>query len=210
MITNKERLEKIIEQIKRLERLTEEVRERDMYPVAFFSQAFDISNKIQDGLQEIEIFQIELIEAHVKEQQAQILSEVSQSTSTLFPEKMIPVSSELPEQQNHLFFQQEMVAPVNAPSAVQQVQKEKKVIPAYSSGRKNGIDLKKVITLNDRFLFCRELFANNENLMNQIFGELNMKESYDAAIDYLQERFEWNFDDENVVDFLAILKKRFT
>ena len=184
MITNKERLEKLIEQIKRLEILTEEVRERDIYPVSFFSQAFDISNKIQEDIHQIEISQIELIETQLKKHAVQ--------------------------QPPQLFSLQEMVAPEIVHPPVQQVQEEEKVTLAYSSERKNGIDLKKMITLNDRFLFCRELFANNENLMNQIFGELNMKESYDAAIDYLQERFEWNFDDENVVDFLAILKKRFT
>ena len=184
MITNKERLEELTEQIKRLEILTEEVRERDIYPVSFFSQAFDITNKILDDLQQIEISQIELIESQAKK----------------------PATKQPPQ----LFSQQEMVAQAIVPLPVQQVQEEKKVISAYSSGKTNGIDLKKMLTLNDRFLFCRELFANNENLMYQTFGELNNEESYDTAIDYLQKRFDWNFEDKNVVDFLAVLKKRFT
>ena len=184
MITNKERLEKLIEQIKRLEKLMEEVRERDIYPVSFFSQAFDISNKIKDDLQQIEIFQIELIENQLKEHAI--------------------------KQSPQLFSQQEMIAPEIIPPPIYQVQEEKKVTPVFASERKSGFDLKKVITLNDRFLFCRELFENNENVMNQVFSELNIEESYDAAIDYLRKRFEWNFDDKNVVDFLAILKKRFT
>ena len=230
MIDNKERLEKLIELIKRLELITEEIRERDIYPVSFFSQAFDIANKIQEDLQEIEIVQIELIE-----NQAQVLSSVRPSTNTSIPDDLItdyPKPSTQPEPEAapihtvgsavsikqaeavknppQLFSQEEIVAPTTVPPPVQQVQDEKKVTATSSFGRNNRIDLKKVITLNDRFLFCRVLFANNENLMNQIFSELNMEESYDTAIDYLQKRFDWNFEDKNVTDFLAILKKRFS
>ena len=234
MITNKERLEKLIEEIKRLAVLTEEIRERDVYPVSFFSQAFDLTNKILEDLQQIEIFQIELIANQVKEHQTQILSTVRQPTNTVKPENTIPVLSELsiqpePEiapvhadkpaisvepaviQPPQLFSQQEMVAHSIVPPPVHHAKEEKKMIPAYSpSVRKNRIDLKKVITLNDRFLFCRELFANNENLMNQTLNELNMNESYDVSFDYLQKRFDWNFEDKNVVDFITILKKSFS
>ena len=231
MIKNKERLEKLIELIKSLELLTEENRERDIYPVSFFSRAFDIANKIQEDLQQIELFQIGLIEKHVKEHQSQVLLSDHQSTSALFPDDLLPDSSEpstQPEPEPATTqpvrpavaieptvkepppFQEELVAPTIASPPVQQVQDEKKIVSTYSSEGKKRIDLKKVITLNDRFLFCRVLFANNENLMNQVFGELNMEESYDTAIDYLQKRFTWNFEDQNVTDFLAILKKYFS
>ena len=46
--------------------------------------------------------------------------------------------------------------------------------------------------------------------MYQTFGELNNEESYDTAIDYLQKRFDWNFEDKNVIDFLVVLKKKFS
>jgi len=197
MITNKERLEKLIEQIKRLEILTEEVRERDIYPISFFSQAFDISNKIQEDIQQIEVSQIELIESHVKKQQA----------PQLFTQQEMIAPAIVPPPSNHV---QETVALLIAPSPVQQVRDEKKAISAYSSGKVDRIDLKKILTLNDRFLFCRELFANDETLMNQIFGELNMEESYEASIEYLQKRFDWDFETDTVTDFLAVLKKKFT
>ena len=169
MITNKERLEKFIELIKRLELLTEEFREREIYPVSFFSQAFDIANKIQEDLQQIEIFQIGLIENQVKEHQAQALLSVRQSANTSIPDDLIPDSPKPSVQPNleaapidttrsavsieqsikklpQLFFQEEVVAPTIAPPPVPQVQDEKKVISAYSSEGKNRIDLKKVIT----------------------------------------------------------------
>ena len=249
MITNQERLEKFIEQVQQLARFAEEIRDRDVYPVSFFSQAFDIAGKIQEDLQQIELCQIQYIANQMDERQLQILSAVRQSADSLMPEETNPVSPEpalLPEQDAapvyagkpeqsvqpdvirapQLFTQDEMVAhtketppadhvreratpPVTPPPAPP-AREEKKATPSYLFEQKQLIDLKKMMTLNDRFLFCRELFANNENLMNQVLSELNREESYDASIDYLQKRFDWNFDDKNVTDFIAIVKKRFS
>ena len=202
MITNKERLEKFIEQVRQLALLAEEVRDRDVYPVSFFSQAFDIANKIQEDLQQIELHQIQFIANQMDERQLQILSSVRQSADPFIPEETNPVSPEpvlLPEQD---------AAPVYAGKPEQSIKPE--VIQLNLFNQKKWIDLKKMITLNDRFLFCRELFANNENLMYQVLSKLNMEESYDASIDYLQKQFDWNFEDKNVTDFIAILKKRFS
>ena len=245
MMTNKERIIKLIEHIKRLETITEEIQERDIYPVSFFSMAFDITNKIQEDLQQIEIYQIDLFETQKQEHQAHILSTVRQPINTVIQEDTEPAQQDpnqaatlvhtnklaepiepaikqpplLSSQQEVVVKEnvlplansiQEMAASVKASSHVFPVQEENKVIPAYSAGNKNVIELKKMIRLNDRFLFCRELFANNENLMNQTISELNMEESYDSSIDYLNKRFDWNFEDEHVADFLAILKKRFS
>jgi len=186
MITNKERVAQLIEQIKRLETLTEEIRERDIYPVSYFSQAFDMTGKIQESLQQIEIYQIELFERQQKEHQAYILSTVQQSTPTVIPviaDEIVPAE---PEKQ------------------------EEEVKKSGTDQRKSDyIDLKKIITLNDRFLFCRELFANDENLMNQTINELNKEDSFEASIDYLYKRFKWNWDDKYVDDFVTVLKNRF-
>ena len=183
MMTNKERLEQMIEQIRRLATLSEEIVERELYPVSYFSQAFDITNKIQEDLHQIELFQIELFEKQMKEHQAQV-----RATN------------------------QEMSAPEIAPTPTPAppVQEKKIPPPTVSFEKSHLIDLKKVITLNDRFLFRRELFANDDNLMNQTISALNNEASYDDSIEYLKRHFDWNFDDEHVTDFLAVLKKRFS
>jgi len=221
MITNKERLEKFIEQVKQLETLAEENRDRNVYPVSFFSQAFDFANKILEDLQQIELFQIKLIENQINEQQTQLLSAVHQSANSFIPEDTIPppvqptqpaqpVQPVQPVQPIQSVQTTQPIQSTQLAQPIQPVQEEKKVLPSYLFDQKKLIDLKKMISLNDRFLFCRELFANNENLMNQVLSELNMEESYDASIDYLQKRFSWNFEDKNVTDFIAILKKRFS
>jgi len=222
MITNKERLEALFEQIKRLELLSEEIREQDIYPVSFFSQAFDIVSKLQEDLQQIEVFQIELIEKQKKEHQAQLFTQeemIAQKKMTPFGNSIqepVVIKKTDPPQVNHQVdnedYQPVIPPKVDSPQVHpdRPVQEEKKVIQSYLFEQKSLIDLKKMITLNDRFLFCRELFANNEQLMYQVLNELNMEESYNASVEYLQKRFEWDFEAYPVADFLAVLKKRFT
>ena len=76
MMANKEKFEQLRQQINKLTALAEGISEREIYPVAFFSQAYDITNTIQEQLRQIELAQIELFERQMKEHQAQILSVV--------------------------------------------------------------------------------------------------------------------------------------
>lgn len=99
-MANKEKLEQLTDYINKLKKLAESIYEREIYPVSFFSQAFDITNKIQDSLHQIEIAQIELFEKQMKEHQAQIRNiqrvekkqETTQTTS-MIEEKLLKTSS---------------------------------------------------------------------------------------------------------------------
>lgn len=71
-MANKENLDQLTDYIDKLKKLTENIYEREIYPVSFFSQAIDITHKIQDSLHLIEMAQIELFEKQMKEHQAQI------------------------------------------------------------------------------------------------------------------------------------------
>ncbi|MDR2918104.1 MAG: hypothetical protein LBV72_01905 [Tannerella sp.] len=90
-MANKENIEQLTDYINKLKKLAESIYEREIYPVSFFSQAFDITNKIQDSLHQIEMVQIELFEKQMKEHQAQIRNiqrtekkqETPQTTSTI-------------------------------------------------------------------------------------------------------------------------------
>ena len=263
-MANKEKLEQLIEHIKRLTLLTEEIYEREIYPVSFFSKAYDITSTIQEELRQIEVVQIELFEKQMKEHQAQILSIVPPSVGIATPKTPPPAATELPTQPEigplfqpvmespvqpatapketlvHTDQPVETVAPAPAPVTVppppppprvpipeetvnpqpvspppspplaSPVQETKKVLTNYTSDQTNRIDLKKMITLNDRFLFCRELFSNDENLMNRTITDLNKEESFEASMDYLKNHFNWDLEDEHVVNFIAGLKKRFS
>lgn len=69
------------------------------------------------------------------------------------------------------------------------------------------LDTKRSISLNDRFLFQRELFDNDRQAMNNMMLKLQSYSSYIDCERYLKENTDWNFKDENVQKFLEMLKK---
>jgi hypothetical protein len=72
-----------------------------------------------------------------------------------------------------------------------------------------AIDLKHGISLNDRFLFQRELFNNNRDEMNNIIQQLNSFNNYNDAERFLRENTSWDFDNQTVMDFLTAIQKGF-
>lgn len=70
-------------------------------------------------------------------------------------------------------------------------------------------DTKSRISLNDRFLFQRELFHNNREAMNTMLAKLHSFPSFDAVESYLKENTHWNFKDETVDKFVQMLKDGF-
>lgn len=71
------------------------------------------------------------------------------------------------------------------------------------------LDLKRGVSLNDRFLFQRELFNNNRAEMNSVMERLNTLGSFEEAENYLRSEQNWNFEDQTVKEFLLIIKKGF-
>lgn len=70
-------------------------------------------------------------------------------------------------------------------------------------------DIRQAISLGDRFLFQRELFAGNGELMQKTLDDLNALSSFDEAIEYIQENFEWDMECTAVQLFENVLKRRF-
>ena len=70
-------------------------------------------------------------------------------------------------------------------------------------------DAKRTISLNDRFLFQRELFNNNREIMNAMMVNLQPFTSSDAIETYLKENTNWDFRDETVDKFMQMLKDSF-
>ena len=70
-------------------------------------------------------------------------------------------------------------------------------------------DTKRSISLNDRFLFQRELFNNNRDAMNTMLAKLQSFSSFDLVESYLERNTTWDFRDETVDKFLQMLKDGF-
>lgn len=71
------------------------------------------------------------------------------------------------------------------------------------------LDIKRSLSLNDRFYYQRELFDNDREAMNSMMIRFNAFDNYEAVERYLKEKTSWNFKDEKVKSFLELLKKGF-
>lgn len=69
------------------------------------------------------------------------------------------------------------------------------------------LDTKQSISLNDRFLFQRELFDNDRLAMNNMMIRLQGFRTYEERVLYLKENTGWDFKNETVDKFLEMLKK---
>lgn len=71
-------------------------------------------------------------------------------------------------------------------------------------------DIRQAISLGDRFLFQRELFAGNGELMQKTLDEINSLNSLSEAMDYVLNNFEWDKESTAVQLFENVLKRRFS
>lgn len=76
-------------------------------------------------------------------------------------------------------------------------------------GKKPISDIKSAISLNDNFVYRHQLFGNNPELYEQSLNDLNSAESFDAALNYVKEHFDWDFERPIVQAFLQIVERRF-
>ena len=70
-------------------------------------------------------------------------------------------------------------------------------------------DIRKAISLGDRFLFQRELFGGNGELMQKTLDEINGLDSLNEAMEYIADTFEWDKESTAVQLFENVLKRRF-
>lgn len=66
-----------------------------------------------------------------------------------------------------------------------------------------------VFTINDRYRFKRDLFANSDAEFNTTLALVASMDNYEEAEDYFLGELQWNPQREEVVDFLNILKNYF-
>ncbi len=71
------------------------------------------------------------------------------------------------------------------------------------------MDSKRSISLNDRFLFQRELFNNDRHAMNSMLIKMEAFATNKKKKSYLENNTHWDFKDETVQKFLGLLKEGF-
>ena len=105
---------------------------------------------------------------------------------------------------------------VEEPVAEEPIAEEEKVAAEESVAPKANLygkpvdDIKQAIALGDRFLFQRELFRQNVELMQRTFADINALHSFNEAIAYLDRHFDWDKESNTYALFLTALHRRFS
>ena len=139
---------------------------------------------------------VEVIKEVVVEKPVEVIKEV-------IVEKPVVVAAPIVEQPE----------PVAEPEPVKEepVKEEPKEEPASPKAMLYGKpvdDIRQAISLGDRFLYQRELFGQNAELMQRTLTELNELGSFDEALQYIGQ-FGWDTESSTYQQFLVTLHRRF-
>ncbi len=75
--------------------------------------------------------------------------------------------------------------------------------------RQQAKELRKALSLNDRFRFRRELFGNSDIRMNETLSLIDAMQSYEEAEDYILNDLNWDVENPDVSEFMKIVQKHF-
>lgn len=89
------------------------------------------------------------------------------------------------------------------------VEEEEPVAPKAMLYGKPVDDIRLAISLGDRFLYQRELFNQNAELMQRTLSDLNELGSFDEAMAYISKHFQWDTESNSYQQFLVTLHRRF-
>jgi Tfp pilus assembly protein PilE len=235
---DKEKMDYLLVDIRELEKLVASMRDAEIYPVSFFSQAYTTTQKIVDNLQSIEADQLALFKEQMEkhralikkaerlEAEAALATQMQEQESTYEPvqEMELPSVEELNEEK------ESVATPAEATVAAEKTVSEPAASLSSASSHATTLeqslphsislneviqkkflaDFRKAFSLNDRFRFRRELFGGDEGRMNEAISDLNELQSFEESITYLDKKLKWNVEDEAVADFIKLLEKRFS
>lgn len=153
-----------------------------------------------------ETFVPEIIEEEIFDEEVPVIEEPAKPRYNAYAEGII-----LPEYKDPRTVEKQEILPPEPP--VVEIEKEETpVIRSFNDTIQAPpavLDLKRGLSLNDRFLFQRELFNNDRHEMNSMMIRLNAFNTYPDVENYLRENTSWNFDNQMVKDFLLAIKKGF-
>ena len=235
---DKEKMDYLLVDIRELEKLVASMRDAEIYPVSFFSQAYTTTQKIVDNLQSIEADQLALFKEQMEkhralvkkaerlESETALVTQMQEQESNYEPvqEMELPSVEELNEEKESVATPAEVT--VAAEKTVSEPATSLSSTSSHTTTLEQSLphsislneviqkkflaDFRKAFSLNDRFRFRRELFGGDEGRMNEAISDLNELQSFEESITYLDKQLKWNVEDEAVADFIKLLEKRFS
>ena len=158
----------------------------------------ELEEKVEEATKKQSV--LEVVEEVEVEGKPEILD-----SPVVLEEELAPVVEEEPEV---VAVEEPQIEPVVEPEKT--AEPAPRAVPQQTSLFGSAVsDIRQAISLGDRFLFQRELFAGNGELMQKTLDELNTLGSLDEAMEYVQENFEWDMECTAVKLFENVLKRRF-
>ena len=162
-------------------------------------EQFPSAEESQEELEELDIVQTPVAEEPI----AEPIPVVEEPTAEPEPDPVV----ELPIVEPVV---EPAPAPAPEPAPAPVPQPAPRPVPQQTSLFGTAVeDIRQAISLGDRFLFQRELFAGNGELMQKTLDEINTLSSLSEAMDYVRDNFEWDKDSTAVQLFENVLKRRF-
>lgn len=89
----------------------------------------------------------------------------------------------------------------------------KKLTVLEHANQSKGIDLKSMITINQKFMFVNELFKGESKVFQETLEKVGTCNSYNEAINMLLDnyanRYDWDTDKEEVAEFFELISRLF-
>ena len=187
------------EVIKYFERLEERLAEQDARIAVLEAEVEELKNR---PLPEPQI--VEKVVEKIVEKPVEVIKEVVKEVMVEKPtEPEIPLKPEIPETPEEPVIEEPVIEEI-AEEPVKEA-----VDPKAAIYGKAVEDIRQAISLGDRFLYQRELFGQNAELMQRTLTELNALSSFDEAIAYISAHFQWDTESSTYQQFLVTLHRRF-
>lgn len=229
-------LDKILDELKSLEGVINTSKEKDVLPFSFISDAFLKTQGIARLLKDLEALQIGEMRSEIEkltrytvqlenerakdavlieDLREQILSKEKEVEEVVSENGGEEVKEEFvlddivvnPESRFDNDYAKGLEFPVYSNSSVNYVQKRDPI----QTGKKEVLmdEMRRSLSINDRFLFQRELFNNSRAEMDDLFNKVYSLKTYEEAEDYLKSNMKWDFESEVVKDFMRVIRNSF-
>jgi hypothetical protein len=219
----KDKCDKIVFLTESLKKLVDRQFSVGTIEMDFTSKAMALTNEIQMALFAIENETNRMISEHVIEitQENERLKQTKERLLNIIESLEVKPAdkSEKEEPVIKQIVQEEKTEPVEISEP--EPETETKIIADSTIGnttrplneiieKKALADIRRSLSLNDRFRYRRELFGGSDEKMNSALERLNAFTSADESISYIKNTLGWNTEDEAAAEFIKLIEKRFS
>lgn len=201
----------LIGQVRELEQSILALESSDIIPLAFFSSSIDYLNRIKASVRALELAQFRMMQEHLERAERDevveemVIEEIGSEEKVKEEERedepvtkeVIPEEPEVPS------------LPEKPESDPKNILHGGKLFLADAIAGRRLANLSKSLSLNDRFMFRRDIFRGSEEAMNQAFDTLNRMDTLEDSVNYLNENYLVDWESPSGALFRDMLEKRF-